>query len=91
MDAPLPDAKKYSECSITLCGSEMIQKQLLVSLSDKSKVACIFDRDDLDAMVAALRFVPEPHTLKQKMLLHDLLQLRRAAFNVPLPKDRSEP
>lgn len=82
MVAPLPDPKKYGDGVIRLCNSELIEKHLLVALSDKSKVACIFDESDVSAILTALRIISSP-SLKQQELLHDMRQLYVAAFGKP--------
>lgn len=70
--------KKYSDAAIRLCDSELIEKQILVALSDESKVACIFDKEDLRDVICALGSARGSHN--HKCLQHDLRQLFVAAF-----------
>ncbi len=74
--------KKHGECAIRQCRTEMIERKILISLSDESKVVLILDLEMLTDLIEALDAAGE--TARQKGLNHDLRQLRRAAFNVPL-------
>jgi len=65
---------------LELASRAIIESQLLVTLSDKSKVACVFDNHDLDALIAALAFLDGDQTSTQRSLLSDLRELRAAAF-----------
>lgn len=71
------------DVKVRLCNSEMIESQLLIALSDDEKVACIFTCEDLTAIIDGL-FALKNRTTKQTVIAHDLNQLRRTAFNVPL-------
>ena len=69
-------------CSVKLTSRELIESKLLVALSDKDNVGCIFDCRDVTALIEALRGYPFKSE-HQVSLLHDLLELRFAAFDVP--------
>lgn len=59
----------------------VIENQLLVALDDKSKVACLFAKEDLDVLISALtvaeRVRYEPQAKEMRLSLE---QLRKAAF-----------
>jgi hypothetical protein len=59
---------------------EVIERQLLATLNDKSKVACVFDYDDLTLLINVL----ESSRLSDKQLdmLESLKQLRGEAFGI---------
>lgn len=73
---------KQKPCTVKYTPSEVIADQLLVVLSDKAKVACIFDLNALDAVIEALSYKGQAsfRTETQTGLLRDLIQLRSAAF-----------
>lgn len=85
-----PGPKKYGECAIRLCASEMIENQLLVALSDKAKVAIVLDVDDLHELIAALSERAPVSKTKRRSMAHDLRQLRCAAFAVPIHHNAEE-
>lgn len=75
-----PREENYIESS----NQRKIESQLLSSLSDKSKVACIFDEEDLDALIDALEGHRDNIGIlsdKQESLIRDLNQLKKVTFN----------
>lgn len=68
---------------VELVSHSVIERQLLVELSDKSKVAILATEDDLDTMIAALRLYERdrvPLSSKWSELRTSLSQLKREAF-----------
>lgn len=68
---------------VELVSHSVIERQLLVELSDKSKVAILATEDDLDTMIAALKLYEcdrVPLSSKWSELRLSLEQLKREAF-----------
>jgi hypothetical protein len=63
---------------------KIIESQILASLDDESKVACIFNEDDLNLLIESLSWF-DLDTQLHKSLLQDLRQLRKEAFG---PKEK---
>jgi hypothetical protein len=66
-------------CTVERTDSALIGDQIMVSLSDKSKVALVLDVHDLNAIIDALANVP-CQSSKQRAILRDIEQLRDVAF-----------
>jgi hypothetical protein len=69
---------------VELVNRQVIEKQLLNELSDKSKVAILATEDDLDVLICALALVASfgvtGHVHKAKELRAGLQQLKQEAF-----------
>lgn len=59
---------------------EVVAKQLLMNLSDKTKVALILTEFELELVILAIRNSPIWMDQSGKSMLVDLLQLRKEAF-----------
>jgi len=72
-------------CKIVKSSREIIEKKLLVSITDPGTVACILSKHDLNTLIVALNLFPsEYRSERHKSLLQDLKQLRREAFSKEL-------
>jgi hypothetical protein len=60
-----------------------IGRQILIALDDETKVACIFDRYDLNLLIDSLAADPRPWSVEQKTMLADLKELRALTFGEP--------
>lgn len=75
---------KAQELTIEEAPREIIGEQLLMALDDKSKVALVFSKEDLDELIDALHrakfHTKAGVTKRQATMLEDLHDLRDAAF-----------
>lgn len=71
-------------CTEERVPKQIIENQLLVALDDKSKVAILASKEDLDILICAL-FLAESNRmampLKYKEMRLDLEKLKKAAFD----------
>lgn len=79
-------SKPWKENKVVRLGRSVMEKQLLVWLEDKSKVALLITEDDLNVLVMALDgfsdSLPGGHEMESKCkdFAKDLQQLRKEAF-----------
>lgn len=62
---------------------QVIEKQLLVALSDKTKVALLFTEADIESLIQALRYAEQTRLSgvpQWKEMREGLQELRNAAF-----------
>jgi hypothetical protein len=72
-----------SKCTVEKTSRQVIENQLLSSLEDKSKVALLCTREDLDILISAVRLSsgnPKALSAKWQEFAADLIELRKAAF-----------
>ena len=68
-----------AKCSKQYVPRQVIERQLLAALDDKSKAAIVVSKDDLDLLIYGVALIPDGGA-EQRSMLADLEQLRKECF-----------